>query len=662
MVDGGINSGRVEVYHNGQWGTVCDDLWDTNDANVVCRQLGFPNASSAPHGAAYGQGSDPIWMDNVNCQGGEVSLFTCTHNGLGVHNCDHGEDASVVCNDVIRLVGGGINSGRVEVYHNGQWGTVCDDLWDMNDGDVVCRQLGFPNASSAPHGAAYGQGSDPIWKDDVNCQGGEVSLFTCTHNGLGVHNCDHGKDASVVCNDVIRLVGGGINSGRVEVYHNGQWGTVCDDLWDMNDADVVCRQLGFPNASSAPHGAAYGQGSDQIWMDDVICQGGEVSLLTCTHNGLGVHNCDHGKDASVVCNDVIRLVAGRINSGRVEVYHNGQWGTVCDDLWDMNDADVVCRQLGFPNASSAPHGAAYGQGSDPIWMDNVNCQGGEVSLFTCTHNDLGVHDCNHGEDASVVCNDVIRLVGGGVNSGRVEVYHNVQWGTVCDDLWDMNDADVVCRQLGFPNASSAPHGAAYSQGSGPIWMDDVNCQGGEVSLFTCTHNELGVHNCDHGEDASVVCSDVIRLVGGGINFGRVEVYHNGQWGTVCDDLWDMNDADVVCRQLGFPNSSSAPHGAAYGQGSDPIWMDNVNCQGGEVSLFTCTHNDLGVHDCNHGEDASVVCNDVIGLVGGGINSGRVGAQCVMISGSGVSSTWVPERVLRSSWSSISFQRTMGHSV
>lgn len=90
-------SGRVEIQHNGQWGTVCDDLWDLRDASVVCRQLGCGVAFSALQSAAFGPGTGPIWLDNVNCNGDEVSITDCRHQGFGVHNCGHSEDASVVC-------------------------------------------------------------------------------------------------------------------------------------------------------------------------------------------------------------------------------------------------------------------------------------------------------------------------------------------------------------------------------------------------------------------------------------------------------------------------------------------------------------------------------------------------------------------------------------
>ena len=91
------------------------------------------------------------------------------------------------------------------------------------------------------------------------------------------------------------------SSGRVEVQYNGVWGTICDDYWDLQDANVVCRELGYDGALSAPQGAAFGQGTGQIWMDDVKCVGNETSISLCTHKGWGVHDCGHSEDASVVC-------------------------------------------------------------------------------------------------------------------------------------------------------------------------------------------------------------------------------------------------------------------------------------------------------------------------------------------------------------------------
>ena len=94
------NEGRVEVNYNGQWGTVCDDSWSQNDANVVCKQLGYGTAVSVLRNAAFGQGRGQIWLDNLQCTGNENDLFSCTHNGPGSHNCGHNEDASVVCTNI----------------------------------------------------------------------------------------------------------------------------------------------------------------------------------------------------------------------------------------------------------------------------------------------------------------------------------------------------------------------------------------------------------------------------------------------------------------------------------------------------------------------------------------------------------------------------------
>ncbi|XP_048016490.1 deleted in malignant brain tumors 1 protein-like isoform X2 [Megalobrama amblycephala] len=715
--------GRVEILHNGQWGTVCDDGWDMNDAAVVCRQLECGSAISAPKSAAFGQGSGSIWLDGVGCSGGEGNLTQCSHRGLGAHNCGHGEDAGVVCSgdlqrptlflistnavsravvspgqniqfrcttpkprcnadaefhlfvngssissqkhvsDVtfhlvnvsvshqgsyscnysyqngtvispwsntvditvgeysIRLVNGSDNcSGRVEILYNDQWGTVCDDSWDTEDAEVVCRQLGCGRAVSAHSNAHFGQGSGPIWLNNVRCSGRESSLTQCSQDPFGNHECGHEEDAGVVClkgEYTIRLVNGNNNcSGRVEIFYNDQWGTVCDDNWDMNDAEVVCRQLGCGQALKAYSNAYFGQGSDPIWFNDVECSGSESSLTKCSFP-FGSRYCGHEEDAGVVClksEYSIRLVNGSNNcSGRVEILYDDQWGTVCDDHWDIEDAEVVCRQLGCGRAVSAHSNAHFGQGNDPIWLDNVRCSGSELFLTQCSHNPFGDHDCRHQDDAGVVClkgEYSIRLVNGSNNcSGRVEILYDDQWGTVCDDGWDIEDAEVVCRYLGCGRAVSAHSNAHFGQGSDPIWLDNVECSGNESSLTQCSHKPFGDHNCGHEEDAGVVCLKDIRLVNGSDSCcGRVEILHNGQWGTVCDDDWDMNDAAVVCRQLECGSAISAPTSAAFGQGSGSTWLDGVGCSGGEGNLTQCSHRGLGAHNCGHGEDAGVVCS------------------------------------------------------
>ena len=91
------NEGRVEVYYNGEWGTVCDDGWGTTDATVVCRQLGFYSSLRVYGSAHYGQGTGPIWLSKLNCIGNESSLTDCNQFKVGTKNCTHSNDASVQC-------------------------------------------------------------------------------------------------------------------------------------------------------------------------------------------------------------------------------------------------------------------------------------------------------------------------------------------------------------------------------------------------------------------------------------------------------------------------------------------------------------------------------------------------------------------------------------
>lgn len=194
----------------------------------------------------------------------------------------------------------------------------------------------------------------------------------------------------------------------------------------------------------------------------------------------------------------LRLVGGRVESeGRVEVCHNDHWGTMCDDGWGAEEAQVVCRQLGFGKDGvvvccvvcccnvvycyyivvdmltrcslpcldanlAIPLGSlAFGGGNGLIFVDNIRCRGHESSIRMCSKSLTGTHNCRHIEDVGIVCQDSnstctngdVRLVdgtGGRQHEGRVEICLGNHWGTVCGDMWDSNDAEVVCNQLGYP--------------------------------------------------------------------------------------------------------------------------------------------------------------------------------------------------------------------
>ncbi|NWU73785.1 SRCRL protein, partial [Pterocles burchelli] len=154
------------------------------------------------------------------------------------------------------------------------------------------------------------------------------------------------------------------------------------------------------------------------------------------------------------------------------------------------------------------------------------------------------------------------------------------------------------------------------RGSGTIWLDNVQCSGTEAALSECPARPWGVTNCDHGEDAGVVCTGPtpdpaprLRLESGpGGCAGRVEVLHHHQWGTVCDRGWGLAEAAVVCRQLSCGVAVSAPGSAHFGEGSGPVWLGNVTCSGTEADLSECRAGMWGSTGCDHRQDAGVVCS------------------------------------------------------
>uniref|UniRef100_A0A8C4TFD4 SRCR domain-containing protein n=1 Tax=Erpetoichthys calabaricus TaxID=27687 RepID=A0A8C4TFD4_ERPCA len=595
----------VEIKYDGSWGTVCNDAWDLKVAQVVCRQLGCGEPASAD--LEFGGGIGIIWLNKVNCIGLE-SFFQ----------------------DLKLVNGRGPCEGRVEVLRNRQWGTVCDNSWDwdMKDAAVVCRQLGCGEALSAPVYAHFGRGTGPVLMSRVNCKGQESALKDCESR---TYSCDHYRDVSAVCSGYTgyRLVNGTDScSGRVELQFDGKWGTVCDQYWTLKDANVLCHQLNCGYATEAPGQASFGEGIGEIWADIFGCEGSETHLSKCPISVWGRGDCSHNIH-SAICHEIFhlcsqhkkslqdifpfdsisskktlnwrfRLLGGQgICEGRVEVFYNRTWSRVIDNSWGDRESSVVCRQLGCGSGIEASTSYLYGNGKGNVCVTGIQCSERNSHLKSCTRPQTA--HCGISHDVAVICSDInqikMRLTEG--CSGKLQVFYSGTWGSVCQNQMDPHTATMICRELGCYNLTSLNVGNSEIDGD-PKWLDNVRCRPHDSYLRQCPSSPWGKNKCNNDEVAVITCSE-LRLVGGSNCSGRVEIKYDGSWGTVCDDSWDLKDAQVVCRQLGCGEPASAD--LEFGGGIGIIWLNKVNCIGLESFLWDCPHALVGLNDCHHKEDA-----------------------------------------------------------
>ncbi|XP_078379703.1 scavenger receptor cysteine-rich domain superfamily protein-like isoform X2 [Oculina patagonica] len=526
-----VYRGRVEVLYNGAWGRMCGDFFkDIQAANVVCRQLGYDGAVLAAYDRVFDKEEGVIGVTNVQCIGNETLISECIPRGQewGVaSSCfDAYYDFGVMCTPPARLVQGpSAREGLVQVYLNKTWGWVCDQDWDKQEADVVCRELGYTGSSSVYSGSANVQGNDTLWINSIRCIGNESSLAFCAHDGWTNLGCTIGQNAGVVCTGPeVRFTARNqlsANSPRVEVLFGGFWGPVCSDFWDLQDANVACRQLGYDGALAAPVYDSFGEGNEEICLGFMNCKGNESSILHCPHDEWTLSSGDgeifRGNGQSIaICTPVVRIIGKPASpaEGLVQVYYNNTWGWVCDDQWDKQDADVVCRELGYTNSSALQSIDASNQEHETIWTNNVQCVGNESSLLSCRHDGWKLNgSCGNNQRAGLVCSGSdVRLFSGHQRSsssrGVVEVLIGAVWGTVCPDSWDLIDSNVVCRQLGYDGAQNAsdPDSDLLIRRTEITWMSNVRCLGNESVLTECNHNTWDQSFCQFFDHASVVCT------------------------------------------------------------------------------------------------------------------------------------------------------------
>ncbi|VDH99035.1 Hypothetical predicted protein [Mytilus galloprovincialis] len=568
--------GRVEVSHDGQWGTICNNGFTVNDARVICRMLGFETENVTVYAnATFGNGSSNIMMDNLKCIGNETHIAACSFTGWGKHKCQHNQDVSISCGQTpLRLVNGTRHSvGRLEVYHNNKWGSVCNNNFDINDAKVVCRSLELNTKVPYVLPSAY----------------------------FGRHD----QDVSVLCDTMVKLVGGTDQSnGRVEIFNDGKWGTICDDGFNVPDAAVICNMLGFNNSNpKLMHASHFGYGSGEILLRYVECRGNEHDISDCNHPGWrNIGDCLHSEDVGVDCckfekvkyyssqpnlvdcvntllnegtiDSYVIYCAKAVENATVEVFHDGEWGTICNHGFDVNDAKVICNTLGYQESTpTVVPVSKYRSGFGPIWLENVMCTGNEVDIALCNSNGWGnVGQCSHTDDAALTCGE----------NNKYKSRRNENDPTIIDS-----------SDFGNHNISKYPY--------------KIHCTGGEFDVALC--NITLLRRCPNNDYVGVRCprTQLQLITMSSPSTGRVEVKHEGRWGSICGNSFDDKAARVLCRMLGFESDGAQFYvNGTFGKSDELPWLDNLKCDGFEQDISMCQKN-WTTKACNGIDNVGIAC-------------------------------------------------------
>ncbi|XP_013420619.1 MAM and LDL-receptor class A domain-containing protein 2 [Lingula anatina] len=550
---GGFNpwEGRVQVYHAGLWGDICGSEWDIYDAQVVCRMLGYRSAESAytDSGTLFGSSSSRTWLSNVGCVGYEYSLEYCTHSSWGYNYCYRSSKAGVRCtlpdnvNTTIRSnVTCSFESGPCgfrfsSTYYN--WTLRTGSTPSSGTGPYTDHTLGnllghyiYAEASSVSSGTSTMMISPPL--DPRGTKSYNIS-FWYHMNGYNIGTLNiRARSLSSARGAILWTKSGNLGNiwrrGEVLAVTNASFQVVFEAICgsdyrsDVALDDINIVQLTLAHTQQASCDFEYGACG---FLQDMAAPAGWL-----ISNG--------SRTSTVSADHTLRSASGHFMYARY-TYGAGTVARLNTPPLVKNTRYIVSFWYMFPGSYRATLSVlVQGTDRDVRWSNNgyrdTNWRYGYFILAT-SHDVQVVFEATLRSSYSsyVAIDDIsiavytgwittlpptpsvssrsVRLVSGlYAYEGRVEVFYRGQWGTVCDDGWNLDAARVVCRWLGYPDAIAAYGSARFGAGVGTIWLDDVSCAGEENSLWECRHRTVGTHNCGHSEDAGVRCSDQTTTV------------------------------------------------------------------------------------------------------------------------------------------------------
>ncbi|CAI8040608.1 Soluble scavenger receptor cysteine-rich domain-containing protein SSC5D [Geodia barretti] len=331
-------------------------------------------------------------------------------------------------------------------------------------------------------------------------------------------------------------------------------------------------------------------------------------------------------------NQGVRLAGNSYGShiGRVEVNYYGRWGTICESGWSIYDADVICGMLNYTGYICAIRSATstFGEGTGSVWLTNLACRSYDTTLDQCRNsNPYNINPCTHSRDAALICQDPTVMPVPYEITVLNRTTRSIKVG------WQLKFIPPLIQAIDF-RLNITTEGATFPS----VYVTRVpvtntsrvfNYTLPRLSFNTsytlyiraegeyqwCPYNEL---LGKYSEPVVIATADMIppstlpmRLLSQNQvtepYIGRLQVYHDGQWGNVCDDLFGADDADVACLSLNYTDGAICYANSPFPPSSAPILLDNIDCSNAD-RFEDCIHRGWGVHDCSLSESIGLICN------------------------------------------------------